>query len=253
LVFLCVVEIRKSALFVFDHERWVVGQDALPADGTFADNSPPMTESLTRICMVRHGETDWNVEKRIQGHIDVALNAMGQSQAEATAAGLAGRTFHAAYASDLGRAWQTAQTIAARLGLDVWPAPGLRERHYGILQGLTTAEVAERDPDTYARYLARDPDHSFKTGESLAMFAGRIVAAVEALAVAHPGQALLLVSHGGVLDICYRQATGRDLSAPRNFAIPNAALNWFDVGPTGWRLIDWADRSHLERALDGAE
>jgi probable phosphoglycerate mutase len=129
-------------------------------------------------------------------------------------------------------------------------APGLRERHYGVLQGLTTAEIATRYPKAYAYYLARDPEHNFRTGESLVDFDARIVAAVEVLADAHPGETLLLVSHGGVLDICYRRATGRDLAAPRDFAIPNAALNWFEVDADGWRLLAWADRSHLERSLE---
>jgi 2,3-bisphosphoglycerate-dependent phosphoglycerate mutase len=200
--------------------------------------------------MVRHGETDWNVEKRIQGHIDIGLNAMGRSQAEATSSGLAGIEFHAAYASDLDRAWQTAATIASRRGLTVRRAPGLRERNYGVLQGLTTAEIAARYPKAYAHYLSRDPDHNFKTGESLVDFAARIVAAIEALSAAHPGETLLLVSHGGVLDVCYRKATGRDLATPRDFAIPNAALNWFEVSPDGWRIVAWAERGHLQRALE---
>lgn len=200
--------------------------------------------------MLRHGETDWNVEKRIQGHIDVSLNAVGLAQATAAAAGLAGQTFHAAYSSDLSRAWQTARTAADALGLQLLRAPGLRERHYGTLQGLTAAEIAVRYPETYARYLSRDPDHAFGAGETLAAFAARIAAAIEDLAARHPGESLLLVSHGGVLDICYRRATGRELSAPRNFGIPNAALNWFEVGPGGWRLLSWADRRHLQRALE---
>lgn len=208
------------------------------------------TRNTTRICIVRHGETDWNVEKRIQGHIDISLNAAGLAQADAAAAGLAGHEFDAAYSSDLDRAWQTALAIGRRQGLEVRRAPGLRERHYGVLQGLTTAEIAVRYPTAYAHYLSRDPDHNFRTGESLADFAARIVAAVDALAAEHCGETLLLVSHGGVLDICYRRATGRDLAAPRDFSIPNAALNWFEVGPGGWRLLAWADRSHLERALE---
>jgi 2,3-bisphosphoglycerate-dependent phosphoglycerate mutase len=207
----------------------------------------------TRICIVRHGETDWNVEKRIQGHIDNSLNAAGLAQAEATAAGLAGYGFHAAYSSDLDRAWQTAQAIARRQGLEVRRAPGLRERHYGVLQGLTTAEIAVRYPKAYAHYLSRDPEHNFKTGESLVDFAARIVVAIEALAADHPGETLLLVSHGGVLDICYRKATGRDLKAARDFPIPNAALNWFEIGSADWRVVAWGDRSHLKRTLDGAE
>lgn len=203
--------------------------------------------------MVRHGETDWNVERRIQGHIDVPLNAAGLTQATAAALGLAGQAFNAAYSSDLDRAWQTARTAAAALGLKLASAPGLRERHYGVLQGLTAAEFSVQHPDVHARYLARDPDYDFETGESLAAFAARIVAAVELLAERHAGESLLLVSHGGVLDICYRRATGRPLSAPRDFAIPNAALNWFEVGPDGWRLLAWADQSHLDGSLDGAE
>jgi probable phosphoglycerate mutase len=200
--------------------------------------------------MVRHGETDWNVEKRIQGHIDIALNAAGQAQADAAAVGLAGHVFHAAYSSDLDRAWQTAQVIGCRHGLVVRRAPGLRERHYGVLEGLTTAEIAVRYPKAYAHYLARTPDHNFKTGETLVDFAVRIIAAIEALAAEHVGETVLLVSHGGVLDVCYRRATGRDLVAPRDFAIPNAALNWFEVGPDGWTLLAWADRSHLVRSLE---
>jgi probable phosphoglycerate mutase len=208
---------------------------------------------LARLCIVRHGETDWNVERRVQGHIDISLNATGVAQARAAAAGLGGQSFTAAYSSDLDRAWQTAQVLGAALELGVTRAPGLRERHYGVLQGLTTAEVAVRYPKAYAHYLARDPDHDFRTGESLTAFAARIVAAVEALAAAHPGETVLLVSHGGVLDICYRRATGRGLSSPRDFAIPNAAMNWIEVGQEGWRLLAWADRRHLEETLDGAE
>jgi probable phosphoglycerate mutase len=212
-----------------------------------------MNASATRICLVRHGETDWNVEKRIQGHIDISLNVAGLAQADAAAAGLAGHAFDAVYSSDLDRAWKTALAIGGRQGLEVRRAPGLRERHYGVLQGLTTAEVAVRYPTAYAHYLSRDPDHNFKTGESLVDFAARIVAAIETLVAEHPGETLLLVSHGGVLDVCYRKATGRDLVAARDFSIPNAALNWFEIGSAGWRVLAWADRSHLERTLDGTE
>lgn len=208
------------------------------------------TRNTTRICMVRHGETDWNVEKRIQGHIDNPLNTVGFAQANAAAAGLVAHPFHAIYSSDLDRAWQTALAIGRRQGLEVRRSPGLRERHYGVLQGLTTAEVAVRYPKAYAHYLSRTPDHNFRTGESLLDFAARIVAAIEALASEHVGENVLLVSHGGVLDVCYRRATGRDLAAPRDFSIPNAALNWFEVGSDGWHLLAWADRSHLGRSLE---
>lgn len=204
----------------------------------------------TRICFVRHGETDWNAEKRIQGHIDLPLNETGRAQALATAFGVAHHSFAALYASDLGRAWQTAQAAAERLGLEVRPAPGLRERHYGIFQGLTADEGARKYPDAHARYAARDPDYDFETGESLRGFADRVVAGVEWLVRHHAGQTVLAVSHGGVLDIIYRKATGRTLEAPRDFKIPNCALNWFEFDARGWHLQTWADRHHLERVLE---
>lgn len=204
----------------------------------------------TCFCIIRHGETDWNVERRIQGHIDIPLNGIGRAQAAATAIGLADRSFAALYSSDLVRAWTTAEIAASRLRLELQAEPGLRERHYGVFQGLTTTEAAQRFPAAHARYLARDPDYDFEAGESLSQVATRVTAAIEVLAARHRGQSVLLVSHGGVLDICYRRTTGRNLSAPRDFPIPNAALNWIDVGPRGWRLLTWGDRRHLEQTLE---
>jgi probable phosphoglycerate mutase len=208
--------------------------------------------TTTRICLVRHGETDWNAEKRIQGQTDIPLNETGRAQALAAAFGLAHFRFSAIHASDLARALQTAGAAAERLGLEVRPTPGLRERHYGIFQGLTADEGALRFPAAHARYAARDPDYDFETGESLRGFAARVAAAVDDLVRHHAGQTVLAVTHGGVLDIVYRRATGRPLETPRDFTIPNAALNWFDFDVHGWHLVKWADRHHLERVLEQA-
>lgn len=206
----------------------------------------------TRLCLVRHGETDWNVEKRIQGHLDLPLNAAGRAQAEAAGRGLAGQRFAAAYSSDLRRAWATAEAAVRGLGVALRAETALRERHYGIFQGLTAAEGAIRHPAAHARYAARDLHYDFETGESMAAFAGRVVAAVETLAARHAGERLLLVSHGGVLDILYRHATGRSLSAPRDFSVPNAAFNWLEIDAAGWRVVAWADRRHLDQTLEEA-
>lgn len=206
--------------------------------------------AATRLCIVRHGETDWNLDKRIQGHQDIPLNPSGRRQALALGAGLTGHGFQAVHASDLQRAWQTARLIGECLGLPIQPAPGLRERHYGVLQGLTAAEIAARYPEFRTRYQTRDRACDFGGGESLVTFAERMFATIQALVAGHPGQTLLLVSHGGVLDLCYRRASGRDLSAPRDFVIPNGAINWFEAGPDGWRLLEWANRRYLEEALD---
>lgn len=206
--------------------------------------------SDTRFCIVRHGETDWNAQRRLQGHIDIGLNATGQGQAEAAARGLSGRHFDACYSSDLLRTRQTAAAIAAATGLAVQLEPGLRERHYGLFQGRTPAELERDHPEAYAAYRRRDPDHAFGDGESLRDFDRRIAVTLERLAASHPGRTLLLVAHGGVLDVIRRRALGRPLNAPRDFPIPNAALNWIRVGPAGWTLETWADQRHLGSSLD---
>lgn len=204
----------------------------------------------TRVCIVRHGETDWNAARRIQGQIDIPLNAAGRTQAAAAAAGLARFRFEAVYSSDLARTWQTAEPIAAACGLQVAAAPGLRERHYGRMQGMTTAEARERLPDLHAAYVARELRHDFDGGETLIAFSARVTTTLNRLAGRHRGAAVLLVSHGGVLDIVHRLATGRDLAVPRDFPIPNAGLNWIAHDGVAWRLLSWAGQDHLAAALD---
>jgi len=205
---------------------------------------------ITRFCLVRHGETDWNGEKRIQGQIDIDLNARGEAQARAVAGGLGGHAFAAIYSSDLLRAWHTARIAAAGLGLAVSPAPTLRERHFGVMQGVTSQEASERHPDVHRHHQARTPDYDYETGESLIVFAARVMAGLEVLAERHAGQSVLAFTHGGVLDVARRAATGRALDAPRDFTLPNAALNWLERDDAGWRLVSWADCRHLTRALD---
>lgn len=206
---------------------------------------PPMT---TRFCLMRHGETDWNAEGRIQGQIDIPLNATGASQAAAAGRSLASTSFVAAYSSDLVRARATAQAVLA--GRPVLEEAELRERHYGILQSLTLKEAKALHPEAHRRHLAWDLHYDLDGGESLAGFAMRVMTGLDALAARHVGETVLVVTHGGVLDIVYRTATGRGLAAKRDFPIPNAALNWLERDGTSWRIRLWADQRHLGVALD---
>ena len=206
--------------------------------------------SVTRICLVRHGETAWNVEKRLQGHLDIPLNETGVAQAAAAAQGLAGIAFSAIYSSDLLRARTTAQAAADVIGLPVQVTAELRERNCGEFQALTQKEAAARFPDDYHRYHDRDVDFVIPGGESLGALAARITATFNRIAAAHGGEIILIVSHGGVLDIIHRLATGMALGAPRDFHISNAALNWLDVDDGKWTLIKWDDTDHLDEALD---
>src|SRR5512143_258393 len=205
--------------------------------------------TATRICLIRHGETDWNAQKRIQGHTDIPLNATGRAQALAMAFNAAHQRFNAIYSSDLQRAVETARVLAQREDQEIRLMPQLRERHFGIFQGLTAAEGAVSRPAAYARYLARDPDYDFETGESLIAFAGRVAEAIAWLVRHHGGQTIAAVCHSGVLDVVYRRATGRPLTTPRDFKIPNCALNWFRFDGRGWHLEAWGDRHHLHEVL----
>lgn len=206
---------------------------------------------ITRICLVRHGETKWNVQLRLQGHEDIPLNARGRAQARATAAALAGRRFAAMYCSDLGRARETARSITETLGLVPRYDARLRERHFGALQGLTREDAEARFPGVNSRIRAREADLIPPGGgETLSSFAARVASAVREIAVRHRGEDVLVITHGGCLDIMYRQATGKPLSGPRDFPLSNAALNWIAHQNGNWHLIAWDEKAHLSRAQD---
>jgi probable phosphoglycerate mutase len=204
----------------------------------------------TRICMVRHGETAWNAEGRVQGQLDIPLNDVGRAQARATADALADQDFTAIYCSDLMRVRQTAEPSAKRLALPVSYMAELRERHYGMFETLTYVEVREKFPEQYARFRDKDPDFDFEGGETLRSFNERSLKAVSDLIARHTGEQILVFTHGGVLEMVYRHAKAVGLSSPRDFEIPNAGINWFEVTPAEWKIWTWAEIAHLEAALD---
>lgn len=197
-----------------------------------------------RLCIVRHGETAWNAEGRVQGQLDIPLSANGLTQAQCVAAALPEGRFSALYSSDLERALQTARPAAAKLSLEVRIEPRLRERHYGVFQGMTYAEARSKLPTQYARFKSKDPEFDFGTGESLSAFFSRATQCMDEIARRHEGEEILVFTHGGVLEMVYRFATGNGLSTPRDFELPNAAFNWVE----NWRILGWADCDHLAAA-----
>ena len=210
--------------------------------------------SDTRFCFVRHGETPWNAERRIQGHTDIGLDPEGVQQAALAGRWLANggpRPLHL-YSSDLLRARLTAEPLAAALGLPIRFVPALRERRYGLFEGLTYDEARARYPDDYAAFEHRQPDYAFpQGGESLRTFFARVTGALQALHAAHPGETVAVVTHGGVLDIINRFVRGNPLELPRDFHIPNTGLNWVLASSAGWRIESWAETRHLDHgALD---
>lgn len=203
-------------------------------------------DSSTRVLAVRHGETAWNAQLRIQGHTDIELNETGRWQAAQLARALADESLHAVYSSDLQRAHATAQAVAAQAGLAVQHELGLRERHFGSFEGLTFDEIAQRHPLDAQRWRRREPGFAPGNGESLERFYARCVDACSALAARHRGQIILVVAHGGVLDCLYRAATRVALDAPRSWQLGNAAVNRLLHTEAGFMLVGWNDSRHLQ-------
>jgi len=206
----------------------------------------------TRILAIRHGETAWNAETRIQGHLDVPLNGTGIWQAQRVAAALQHESIAAIYSSDLSRAAHTAQAIGQAQQLAVHPEAQLRERHFGAAQGITWAELEQRHPDMASAWRHRVPDFAPPGGETLLQLQARIAAVVDRLAAGHLGEQIVLVSHGGVLDMLYRLATRQTLQATRTWGLGNAAINRLLWTPDGLSLVGWGDTTHLDApARDG--
>ena len=209
------------------------------------------TSRATQICLVRHGETEWNAERRIQGQIDIGLNETGQRQAVAAGRWLKQAGIGALYSSDLKRAWTTAQAIGAELGLAPISVPEMRERRYGVFEGLTYDEAKANHPEGYAAFEGRNADYDFENGESLHVMFERVTGKLKELAERHPGEILAIVLHGGVLDIINRFVRGNSLEMPRDFLIPNAGINWIATVDGKWSLNTWGETDHLEPgALD---
>lgn len=201
---------------------------------------------ITRIVLIRHGETAWNVDTRIQGQLDQPLNDKGHWQARRVAQALADEGITALYSSDLQRAMQTATPLAQACGVAPRPEPGLRERAFGIFEGLTWAEIERDWPVESERWRRREPAFGPAGGETLAAFYERCVGCAVGLAQRHPGELLALVAHGGVLDCLHRAATRVDLRAPRSWQLGNASINRLLYTPQGLTLVGWADTGHLD-------
>jgi probable phosphoglycerate mutase len=199
----------------------------------------------TRILAIRHGETLWNVDSRIQGHLDISLNDTGRWQAERLGLALKDEPIAAIYASDLSRAHDTALAVSRHTGVPVQVEPGLRERSFGEFEGRTFAEIETELPALAQRWRPRDPAFTPAGGESLLMLVARVLCVAARLAAQHPGEQIALFAHGGVMDILYRAATRLDLQAPRTWALGNTAVNRLLWSPEGFSLVGWADVQHL--------
>lgn len=208
-----------------------------------------MSDAVTELIVVRHGQTDLNREPRFQGQIDAPLNALGQLQAERLSERLAAERVDALVASDLTRTRQTAEPSSQRLGLTASLTALLREQSFGVLEGLSFSEAQARHPQAWEGWLAHDPDVAPPGGETTRRFHARVVGAVRALAQAHAGGSITLVTHGGVLDMLWRTAQGLPLHGARTCVIPNAGINRLRVSGERIEVIAWGDDAHVADLL----
>ncbi|GIM11234.1 hypothetical protein Vretimale_14747 [Volvox reticuliferus] len=193
--------------------------------------------SATNFILVRHGQTDWNAEMRLQGHQDPGLSALGVQQAEELALALREEPFDALYSSDLRRALQTAKAIAAARpgGIQIKTSARLREQRLGVLEGLTLREAAVQHPEALRLLRADHDDTAVPGGETTGEMRQRVVDEIDRIASTHPGQTVLLVAHGGVLHAVYNHIVGHSYGG----AIANASLHRVRVQGRVWAVVDW--------------
>ncbi|AZY51811.1 histidine phosphatase family protein [Bordetella avium] len=206
---------------------------------------------MTEIWFIRHGETDWNRQRRLQGWQDIPLNSAGLEQAQRLTERLRAETapFDALYSSDLKRALSTAEPVSQALELRMRLEPGIRERSFGVLEGLDLERIDELAPAAAAAWKSRDPTRALDGGETLGHFCARVVTAVEDIAQRHAGQRVLVFTHGGVLDIIWRQAEGVALNAPRHASLLNVSINRVAIDGKQWRILDWGDVAHVKQEV----
>lgn len=216
---------------------------------------------MIELLLIRHGETAWNAERRLQGHLDIPLNETGLQQANALGSALLNEHIDVILCSDLQRAQQTAQAIAERKSHPYQIDSVWRERCFGGFEGELISELPQRFPVEYKAWRAHDIDNQFpanaqgeQIGESLCQFHTRINDAFVKIGRQFEHKKIALVAHGGILECAYRIAHQLPLTTPRQKSIFNASINRFELSSGhnefALKLVQWGDISHLEVAFD---
>lgn len=198
------------------------------------------------LLLIRHGETDWNSEQRIQGHTDTPLNARGIEQAGKLAARLAAEEqIDTLYTSPLARARVTAETIAQKLGLGSIPDARLKERFFGELEGLAVSEIERRFPSLYQAWHASKTHFPFPGEENNAEFQSRVQAFLDDVRARHAGARVAIVSHGGTINVFLATLLGLDINQRWSFWLDNASISMVDLTGARPRIRLLNDTCHL--------
>jgi 2,3-bisphosphoglycerate-dependent phosphoglycerate mutase len=200
---------------------------------------------MTLFYVIRHGETLWNLEGRFQGQLDSDLSPLGYQQIEALQKHFDTLHLDALYSSDLGRAHKTAQAIASHKALHIELDPRLRERSFGIFEGMLREEARQKAPESYEAWTSGTFGEVVPGGESRKTLCERVITALEHIATKHPQQAVGIVTHGGVLASLWR-ALEPDRSEERGFSVPNASISQLIFESGSWRIVEWSNINHLK-------
>jgi len=205
---------------------------------------------MLRLLLMRHGETHWNASARFQGQSDVPLNTRGRRQAAALAATIAGESIHTLYASDLHRAWETAQAIAAITGRAAKPEPRWREMSFGAWEGLTYSDIEQRDRRALTAWQADPHQVSPPGGETLTQLTHRVREAYDDMICHHTGHTVALVAHGGPIQVLLCLALGLPPHAHWQWMIEPGSISELRVYAEGAILARLNDTHHLHEASD---
>ena len=197
------------------------------------------------LLLVRHGETEWNAEGRIQGHTDIGLSEKGAEQARSLEARLAGLTIDAAYSSDLKRTSETAKLALGERDIPLNKTPMLREYNKGAFEGMTLAEIKVQFPEEYPRYLEKDLDYAPDGGETARDVSARMAGIIGRIKFDHLNETVLVVSHGGVLRAAMVSLLGMPLEGNWSFVFGNCGLTTVDTFADNAVLRHFNDTSHL--------
>jgi alpha-ribazole phosphatase len=209
---------------------------------------------MPRYLLVRHGESVWNGERRIQGHRDPPFSERGRAQADRLVGRLVphlGRGTVAVFTSPLRRAAETAERLAASFGVPVVPDPDLREMCLGAWEGRTVPEIQAECPGAYERWLDDPLAWPAPGGEALGDFAARTARAFARMRLAHPDRDLIVVSHGGVIKSLLCEVLGLDVRHLFRIKQDNTAINLVEVGPSVRRVVLLNDTCHLSPGAEG--
>ena len=203
----------------------------------------------TRLLFIRHAQTEWNIQRRFQGHGDSPITEEGQEQLQRLKSRLAGLEFDVVYSSDLRRTMETSKMLSGKQRVE---EPRLRERGVGILEGLNLEQIMAEHAEAFRAFRSGDKDHQIEGGESLQIALNRAWTFLEEMPEKHPGAELAAVSHAGLIRLICKQILGLALDAPNFFQIPNTSLTQLVFSPKdrSWSLECLADTTHLQPVFD---